>query len=148
MAHLKWTKDLDTGIDVIDQQHRKIVDYINTLYDASLTKDRAQIKQVLNDLVEYTISHFAFEEEMQAEAGYTFVKAHQKVHQLFVRRVGEFIERFDNGEDITEPLLALLRNWLINHIKRDDADYVSSVKTNILKIDPNPKKSWWKRLFS
>ena len=24
-----WSTELDTGIDVIDQQHRRIVDYIN-----------------------------------------------------------------------------------------------------------------------
>jgi len=36
MAHLQWTKDLNTGIDVIDTQHKQIVDYINQLYDARL----------------------------------------------------------------------------------------------------------------
>ncbi len=132
MAHLKWTSDLNTGIEVIDNQHRRIVDYINALYE----------------LVEYTLSHFAFEEEMQAEAGYPFVKAHQKVHQLFVRRVSEFKQRFERGEDIAEPLLSLLRTWLINHIRRDDADYVDLVKKNVLKIEPKPDKKWWKRLFA
>lgn len=148
MAHLKWTSDLNTGIEVIDNQHRRIVDYINALYDASLTQNRDEIAQVLEQLVEYTLSHFAFEEEMQADAGYPFVKAHQKVHQLFVRRVSEFKQRFERGEDITEPLLSLLRTWLINHIRRDDADYVDLVKKNVLKIEPKPDKKWWKRLFA
>lgn len=148
MAHLKWTSDLDTGIEVIDNQHRRIVDYINALYDASLTQNRDDIAEVLDQLVEYTLSHFTFEEQMQAEAGYPFVKAHQKVHQLFARRVNEFRQRFERGEDITEPLLALLRTWLINHIRRDDADYVKSVQQNVLKIEPKPEAKWWKRLFS
>lgn len=148
MAHLKWTSDLNTGIEVIDNQHRRIVDYINALYDASLTQNRDEIAKVLEQLVEYTLSHFAFEEEMQAEAGYPFVKAHQKVHQLFVRRVSEFKQRFERGEDIAEPLLSLLRTWLINHIRRDDADYVGLVKKNVLKIEPKPDKKWWKRLFA
>lgn len=148
MAHLKWTSDLNTGIEVIDNQHRRIVDYINALYDASLTQNRDEIAKVLEQLVEYTLSHFAFEEEMQAEAGYPFVKAHQKVHQLFVRRVSEFKQRFERGQDIAEPLLSLLRTWLINHIRRDDADYVDLVKKNVLKIEPKPDKKWWKRLFA
>lgn len=148
MTHLKWTSDLNTGIEVIDNQHRRIVDYINALHDASLTQNRGEIAKVLEQLVEYTLSHFAFEEEMQAEAGYPFVKAHQKVHQLFVRRVSEFKQRFERGEDIAEPLLSLLRTWLINHIRRDDADYVGLVKKNVLKIEPKPDKKWWKRLFA
>lgn len=28
---ITWTTELDTGINVIDQQHRRIVDYINAL---------------------------------------------------------------------------------------------------------------------
>ena len=148
MSHLKWTNDLNTGIDVIDSQHRRIVDYINALYDASQNQNRDEIANVLEELVDYTLSHFAFEEQMQEEAGYPFVKAHQKVHQLFARRVGEFQQRFANGEDIADPLLALLRTWLINHIRRDDADYVQVVKQNVLHVEPKSEKKWWKKLFS
>lgn len=32
MAILAWVPELDTGIDEIDRQHRRIVDYINKLY--------------------------------------------------------------------------------------------------------------------
>jgi len=28
---IEWTNDLNTGIDVIDSQHKRIVDYINEL---------------------------------------------------------------------------------------------------------------------
>jgi hemerythrin len=27
MAYLHWSSDLNTGIDVIDKQHKRIVDY-------------------------------------------------------------------------------------------------------------------------
>ncbi len=147
MAHLVWTSELDIGIEVIDNQHRRIVDYINALYDASLTGDRTQTGMVIEQLIEYTLSHFAFEEELQEQAGYPFVKAHQKVHQLFARRVSEFQQRYELGEDVAEPLLTLLRTWLINHIRRDDADYSELVKTNVLQIQPEKNKSWFKRLF-
>lgn len=147
MAHLAWTSELEIGIEVIDNQHRRIVDYINDLHDASITKNREQIGHVIEQLIEYTLSHFAFEEELQEQAGYPFVKAHQKVHQLFARRVGEFQQRFELGEDVSEPLLTLLRTWLINHIRRDDADYSELVKTNVLQIKPEKNKSWFKRLF-
>ena len=36
MAYINWTSDLDTGIQEIDVQHRRIVDYINRLNDARL----------------------------------------------------------------------------------------------------------------
>ncbi|HCL3794509.1 TPA: bacteriohemerythrin, partial [Pseudomonas aeruginosa] len=34
MAHLVWQDDLNTGIQVIDNQHKRIVEMINHLHDA------------------------------------------------------------------------------------------------------------------
>src|SRR5450830_249972 len=148
---IKWTNDLDTGIDVIDKQHRRIVDYINDLENAEGKRDRALIQQVLDDLVDYTMSHFAFEENLQEEARYRYCKPHKKVHELFVRRVNEYMERFKLGEDVSAEIHRLLSNWLINHIKRDDADYVDAVKANMIGIisdkEKNKDDGWFKRFF-
>lgn len=71
-----WTDDLNTGIDVIDRQHRRIVDYINDLELAKAKQDREAVGKVLDELVDYTLSHFAFEESLQEEAGYKYCKPH------------------------------------------------------------------------
>lgn len=148
---IAWTNDLDTGIDVIDRQHRRIVDYINNLEIAHVKQDNELIGQVLDDLVDYTLSHFAFEESLQEEADYKFYKPHKKVHELFVRRVNEYMERFKLGDDVTAEIHKMLSNWLINHIKRDDADYVSAVKANMVGIIAEKEKKkdvgWFKRFF-
>ncbi|TAH43452.1 MAG: bacteriohemerythrin [Betaproteobacteria bacterium] len=148
---IHWKPELDTGIDVIDQQHRRIVDYINVLETANDADDRTAIGRTLGELVEYTMSHFAFEESLQEEAGYAFCKAHKRVHELFVRRVNEYVERHRLGDDIGHELHALLVTWLLNHIKRDDADYVGAVKANMIGIiaDKREKQDtgWFRRFF-
>ena len=146
---LVWTTELDTGIDVIDRQHRRIVDYINQLHDARTSgHEHNDIGLVLDELVDYTLSHFAFEESMQEEAHYPFMKAHKKVHDLFVKRVGEYQERFKLGENVSEELNNLLVTWLFNHIKRDDADYVASVKNNLEEHGfTEKKKGFFSSLF-
>ena len=131
MAYLNWTKELDTGIAVIDGQHRQIVDYINQLDDARLTKNRSVIGKVIDDTIEYTISHFGFEETLIEDADYEFTRPHKKVHELFVKRVSEYKERFDGGEDVADELHGLLYRWLFNHILNDDAAYVSAVKSSL-----------------
>lgn len=149
MGFLKWTSDLETGISVIDHQHRRIVDYINQLHHAIEHSDRDEVGEVLEQLVEYTMSHFAFEEDLQEEAGYPFVKAHKRVHDLFTRKMSDFQNRFELGEDIARPLLTTLRTWLINHIQRDDADYVQSVK--VLEDFNSPatkRRGFFSRLFA
>ncbi|MES9906860.1 MAG: bacteriohemerythrin [Sedimenticola sp.] len=142
MSQLIWTPDLDTGISVIDKQHQRIVEYINQLNHAQHDASREEVGEVLNQLVDYTLSHFTFEEELMEESGYRFVKAHKKVHKLFVRRVSDYVERFKVGEDITEELLASLRTWLINHIKNDDNDYSEIVREN---MGDDGKSSWLSR---
>ncbi|ANQ86926.1 bacteriohemerythrin [Azoarcus olearius] len=140
---ITWTSDLDTGIAVIDQQHMRIVDYINQMEHAQQKQDRGLVGRVLDELVDYTLSHFAFEESLQEEAGYPYLKPHRKVHELFVRRVNEYRERFSRGEEIAEEIHTLLSAWLINHIKRDDADYVGAVRPRMVALVSDQRKEGW-----
>lgn len=94
MAHLVWQDDLNTGIQVIDNQHKRIVEMINHLHDAQQGKEHAAIAEVIEELVDYTLSHFAFEETLMEDAGYQFSRAHKKIHELFIRRVSEYRVRF------------------------------------------------------
>jgi hemerythrin len=151
MAKFLWTEQLNVGVEVIDRQHRRIVEYINQLDDArSGGQTREEIGYLIHDLVDYTISHFGFEESLQEEAGYPFSKSHKKVHELFTQRVSEYQERHDKGEDISKALNSLLVTWLFNHIKRDDADYVNSVNVYLKnqKDFVEKKKGLFSRLFS
>jgi len=145
MQHIEWTEDLNTDIEVIDSQHHRIVEYINQLADISDSNDRDQVEKVLGELVDYTLSHFAFEESLMEDANYSFINGHKRVHQLFVKRVGDFQQRFKMGENITLELLAMLKSWLINHIRSDDNDYVKTVKANMGEINVTQGDGWLKR---
>lgn len=123
MAHLEWSNSLDTGISVIDEQHKRIVDYINELYDAQQTLDKRRVGEVIEELVDYTVSHFACEESLMEQAGYPFLEPHKKVTK--------FVGRFEAGEDVAGELLTMLQRWLINHIRNEDGDYTEIVRRNM-----------------
>ncbi|MEN8177702.1 MAG: bacteriohemerythrin [Pseudomonadota bacterium] len=148
---ITWETDLNTGIEVIDKQHMRIVDYINQLEEANTQQDKKAIGEVLEACVDYTMSHFAFEENLQEEAGYKYCKPHKKVHDLFIRRINEYQDRFKMGEEVADELHGLLARWLISHIKQDDADYVEAVKENMVDIVHDRKKrndtGWFQRFF-
>lgn len=143
MAHLQWTKDLNTGIDVIDGQHKQIVDYINQLHDARQRQDNDAVGDVIDATVDYTLSHFGFEETLMEEAGYPFVGPHKKVHELFTKRVADLQLRFKAGEDISQELHKLLARWLFNHIRGDDASYVADVKGRMQSIVKDKRDGGW-----
>lgn len=144
MAYIEWNSGLDTGIEVIDNQHKRIVDYMNKLEDTRVNHSREEVGIVLDELVDYTLSHFTFEESLMEEAGYPFIKAHKRVHELFVRRVSSYMQRFKMGEDITEELQNSLKAWLINHIRNDDKDYSEIIRTNLNTMDSR-QKGWLSR---
>jgi len=129
MAILAWVPELDTGIDEIDRQHRRIVDYINKLYELRESPDREALGDVIGEMVDYTLSHFVFEETSIENAGYMFAGPHKKVHELFTRRVSEMQTRFDAGEDVAAELHGMLSRWLFNHIRNEDHGYVDAAKT-------------------
>ena len=146
MEKLVWSHDLDTGIKVIDEQHKRIVEYINELIDLRGNPDRAKIENVIDELVDYTISHFAFEESVMEDAGYPFLSPHQKIHSLFTKKVGAITERFKEGDDVVEDLLHLLKKWLINHIKNEDGDYIKIVQRHMVKSE-RKMNGWLSRFF-
>lgn len=138
-----WTTDLNTEIDIIDEQHKRIVDYINELELAKQRQDAVAVGRVLDELVDYTLSHFAFEESLQSEAGYEFATPHKATHEMFIKRIGTYQERHKAGEDIAEQLYTMLGTWLIHHIKRDDMAYVSAVRESMERIIENKKEGGW-----
>jgi hemerythrin len=135
MAHLIWKSTYNTGIDIIDAQHMQLLDYLNKLDTARSTANTAMIKTVIDDLSDYTISHFAFEEALMEQAQYSYVNAHKSVHKTFIKRVESFTQRFIEGEDIVEEFYGLLKRWLLNHIQRDDMAYATVVKKHVERLE-------------
>ena len=149
MKKLKWSHEFDTGIDVIDQQHKRIVDYINALRIAQGKGDRGAVGKTLVDLIAYTQAHFSFEEALMEDAGYDQIHVHKLTHQLFFGRVVLLQERFISGENVTQDLHDLLMGWLIDHIKGEDQDYVGAVKEKMVGVvvDQKRRKSLLARFF-
>ena len=147
---LTWTPDLSVGIEIIDNQHKRIVEYINQLHEARIRQDKEAISQVIEELVDYTLSHFSFEESMMEEAHYRFLAPHKRVHELFVRRVAEYQQRFKLGENVevvAGDMQSTLITWLMNHIKREDMDYGPVVRASMgddkLKEAESESHSGW-----
>ncbi len=141
MSYWSWNSSLSVGIDIIDAQHRRIVDYINELDVARRVKDPSKVTQVLMGLVDYTRTHFAFEEELMNQAGYPLSESHKKVHDAFVSHVTRYVEEHDSGKDVSRKLMSELQIWLTNHIKNDDKDYAPYA-------DRMMNRGWIKRTLS
>ena len=125
MKKMKWDPSLSVGIEAIDTQHQRLVDFLNQLGEAHDEKDRKKVSEVLVGLTDYTINHFSFEERLMEKSGYPLSKEHKSVHDSFVARLSALVERHQQGEDVTRKLRSEIQIWLYNHIKREDNDYAT-----------------------
>lgn len=141
---MQWSEELNTGIAEIDSQNRRIADFINTLEEARSSADRDKIAVVLNELLDFVVNHFLFEEHLMAAANYEGLPMHEKIHEIFAKRLADLRGRFARGEVICDDLLVMLNNWVQNHVRDEDMRYAASVRR---KIEAEGGQSWVSGLF-
>ena len=125
---LYWPSELDTGIAVVDRQHRRILELINLLEVHLEDGDPEALEKVLDELADYTISHLAFEEGLMEQAGYPLLESHRRLHRSFEESIFALAARHRAGEAVAAELAELLRHWLFHHIRSTDHDYVPAVQ--------------------
>ncbi|MBL7003073.1 MAG: bacteriohemerythrin [Gammaproteobacteria bacterium] len=142
LQRVEWNDEFEIGIGVIDNQHKRIVEYINTLADMNKGTNPQEVDRLLNALVDYTLSHFAFEESLMEEAGYEYLTVHQGTHHAFIRKIEQMHNRFKNGEDVSLQLGELLLTWLLEHIQNDDQSYAPLVRDQFNLIESKSDGNW------
>lgn len=127
---IKWKDSFSVGIDVIDQDHKKLLGMINQLQTAAhYQTDEALIESTLNDLIEYTKYHFSREEKMMEKNNYPDFENHKKQHEAMVEQVTGFINEYRVDKTRTiENVIMYLKTWLINHINGSDKEYAPYIK--------------------
>ncbi|MES9898906.1 MAG: bacteriohemerythrin [Sedimenticola sp.] len=143
MAYLDWKEELETGIDIIDTQHKRIVDYINQLHDIARGESDTEVSDVIIALVDYTLSHFVFEESLLEEAGYEKSAEHIREHDAFRNKIFAFKAQATEGGDVAPSLLKLLNDWLFTHIQEEDGQYVTTVRLHLEQQEIKP--GWLKK---
>lgn len=125
MAFMPWTDEMTLGIAKIDEQHRSLVDQVNTL--AGQTDAKAQ-GDTLESLVEFAMNHFVVEEEMFKRHGYVLPADHAKAKDDFSAKAFDAMDAFQDGKGDSQATLALLKDWLTHHILVVGKAYASVLK--------------------
>jgi hemerythrin-like metal-binding protein len=119
---ITWGPTLFTGIKIIDDDHKKLVDMLNRLNDAMGSgKSKEVLGTLLDELVQYTVKHFGNEERLMAEHKYADAATHMGQHKKLVADVVAFKEKLAAGKAmISIELMKFLKEWLANHIMQTD----------------------------
>lgn len=122
---VEWSEQLSVGIEEIDEQHKVLTRLINNLYEAIIKKtDLHTVDNILTELVEYTVVHFAVEESLMRIFDYPQYEEHKKHHQELASQVMDIREKVKARKTaVSMELLNFLRSWLTNHIMIEDKHY-------------------------
>ena len=122
MALVEWKSIYLTNVEEVDSQHKKLVSIVNELHDAmKIGKGKEILSKVFNELVEYTLYHFATEEKYFDQYEYPEADLHKEQHKALVDQVSALKTKFEAGEKVlTLDVMNFLRDWLHDHIIGSD----------------------------
>jgi len=132
---MTWSRQLETGVPAMDNQHRKLVGLVNTLFENLRSGNTDEVLAAsLNALVQYTATHFSSEEQYLAGQGFANLSEHKKIHNSLVEKVMDFKGDYEQGRAaIGIDLMIFLREWLVDHIMVEDMQYSPKVVDRGLK---------------
>ena len=130
MSLFVWKPSYEIGINEIDMQHRQLVGMINELFEAIHGgQTGAAVEHVLDQLADYVKLHFRTEERYMQEHHYPHYAEHRQRHLELTRHVLAYHDRRGRGEAIgILELIDFLRDWLVEHITRQDRDFGNFLK--------------------
>ncbi len=121
----EFTDNLITGNDMIDSQHKELIEKINQLLKSIETsKEKITAVKMLNYLSDYVDYHFAAEEKLQEEIQYPGIEEHKKQHVILKNTVDDLFHMLEEEEGPSPAFVEQLNNkvieWLYTHIQGFD----------------------------
>ena len=129
---IEFDDTLITKNEVIDSQHKELIERIKKFVDSCEKKDsKIDAVKMMDYLIEYTDFLFTAEEKLQEEVGYPELPNHKTKHDEFRKTLSDLENFLEESEGPTEEFVEQVKkkvvDWLFNHIKTFDrsvAEYI------------------------
>lgn len=133
MKKIIWNNGMNLGVKAIDDDHKRLLDTINELYDAiNSNNEKNVLNKIFDTLEEYIKEHFTREENLMRECDYERLDEHIKQHEKFKRKIPKLRAKLlTTDEYITAQEVSIyLTDWLINHILSEDLLLINIFEEN------------------
>ncbi|MDH4285256.1 MAG: bacteriohemerythrin, partial [Gallionellaceae bacterium] len=120
-----WDDNFNTGLPKVDEQHKKLVQMLNTLAsNIAYGANTGLLSRIFDEMAEYAVYHFDTEEAIWREylADDPAEANHHATHQSFVQEVVRLKASLDSHSlpEVAEETLGFLAHWLTSHILESD----------------------------
>jgi len=119
--NITWTQDLETGIAVIDEDHKSIIEFYNKIYQFyDGGADEVLLERAITDFRFQFSLHFLKEENFMAELRYPDFESHAKEHQIMTDLLDKFSLGGLNREESCHKIAFLVIQWISSHLEGAD----------------------------
>ena len=137
---ITWDAKYATGINVIDVQHKQLVNLSNELYSACMSKgDELQtvFKASMKRMVDYVHFHFDAESKFLNAINYPDYVNHKKMHDVLIKKILDTVKEYEEGKKfVPNNFVRTLVDWVFSHIAFYDRQYslyaADKIRTGIL----------------
>ncbi len=134
---MKWDESMTTGNPEIDEQHRQLIDALNTLIQAMQQgKGRQEINHTFDFLASYVQTHFSFEEACMEKHRCPVAGKNKVLHAKFIAAMNSMLEQFEREGPSAALAIRVkdeLLDWFVAHIRGVDTQ---------LKKCARPQDQW------
>lgn len=123
---LEWKEEYAIGVQTIDEQHQRLFEIGNQIYDLLenyILEDKYdKLVAIIDELKRYTKYHFQSEEQYMLRNKYPRFFSQKVEHDDFISKIEE-VELQDIDEDQEKhirDLLLFVFNWIVEHIIQKD----------------------------
>ncbi len=122
MVFLDWNESLSVGYRLLDTDHKRLIDIVNKLYEASAKGlDQTPALALLDELISYTKTHFIHEETLMRKTAYPQFIPHKIEHDRLLSQIEDLKKRLLAGQvALSQDTVVYLRTWLCDHIIKID----------------------------
>ena len=120
MPEITWSERFSVGVRVLDEQHKRLIEMINTIQGQS---DASTMFGVVMQMFNYTADHFQTEEKLMRSRGYSELDQQIRQHKEFLSKTTDFAGRDFGNPAARAQVESYLREWLVHHILEEDMKY-------------------------
>ncbi|MDW7661284.1 MAG: hemerythrin family protein [Bacillota bacterium] len=127
---IKWDAQYELGISAIDEQHKELIKITGRLSDLLTNAIEGddiydEMVTIIEDVTDYTVYHFQFEEELFNKFDYEYKDSHIAEHNKLIEEIRSLDLRAVDEDQVVygKKILKFLITWVFKHITGSDFLY-------------------------
>lgn len=144
---LEWSPNFCIGHKSIDEDHRRLFEFVNEFVAA---QDLNSARQTVIRLHDYAKAHFAREEAILAVSGASDLIAHRREHEKLASGISTLLlsqltpGKEHKEKEIIQSVATLLETWIFDHVLVNDMKQKSVIKQLAERMSANKRQATMK----